>query len=470
MQRFYKKTKMPVSASQLYDWHASGGAFRRLTPPWDNVDIVSWKGGSKTLHLPKEEQWGDISNGSKIRIGLQQGPFTMHWDAEHIECQEGSHFIDRQTQGPFAKWEHQHRFIPIDENNSYLEDEIHYQLPLSPISNIGLPFMKGKLESMFSYRHNITLRDLEAYSRYNTNEKLKIAITGASGLIGQQLCAYLKGAGHEIFPMNRRKKGEQNEILWSTNGFDCRKLEGLDVVIHLAGESIASRWTKSKKNRILKSRVDGTKAISEALSKLSNPPKTFISASAIGFYGNRGTEDISEVSKKGEGFLADVCEQWEQSAQKAKDIGIRVIHPRIGIVISGKGGALAPMKLPFSLGLGGPMGSGQQYMSWISIDDILDMFLWMLTNTNIEGVVNLTNPNPVTNRDFSSTLGRVLRRPALIPAPSFALKLILGEMAQGLILDGAKVLPKKAMTEGFLWRYNNLHECMSHELGKLPVL
>ena len=135
--------------------------------------------------------------------------------------------------------------------------------------------------------------------------------------------------------------------------------------------------------------------------------------------------------------------------KKAKDIGIRVIHPRIGIVISGKGGALAPMKLPFSLGLGGPMGSGQQYMSWISIDDILDMFLWMLTNTSIEGVVNLTNPNPVTNRDFSSTLGRVLRRPALIPAPSFALQLILGEMAQGLILDGAKVLPKKAMTDGF---------------------
>ena len=153
MQRFYKKTQMPVSARQLYDWHASGGAFRRLTPPCDNVDIVSWKGGSKTLHLPNEEQWGDISKGAKIRIGLQQGPFTMHWDAEHIECQEGSYFIDRQIKGPFAKWEHQHRFIPIDEHNSYLEDEIHYQLPLSPISNIGLTFMKRKLESMFSYRH-----------------------------------------------------------------------------------------------------------------------------------------------------------------------------------------------------------------------------------------------------------------------------------------------------------------------------
>ena len=221
------------------------------------------------------------------------------------------------------------------------------------------------------------------------------------------------------------------------------------------------------KNRILKSRVDGTKAISEALSKLSNPPKTFISASAIGFYGNRGTEDISEVSKKEKVFWQMCVNNGNKVHKKAKDIGIRVIHPRIGIVISGKGGALAPMKLPFSLGLGGPMGSGQQYMSWISIDDILDMFLWMLTNTSIEGVVNLTNPNPVTNRDFSSTLGRVLRRPALIPAPSFALQLILGEMAQGLILDGAKVLPKKAMTDGFLWRYNNLQECMSHELGKI---
>ncbi len=466
MQRFYKKTKIPVSASQLYKWHANGGAFRRLTPPSDNVDVVSWEGGSKTSHLPTELQWGDISKGAKIKIALRQGPFTMHWNAEHIDCKEDSHFIDRQINGPFAQWEHHHRFIPIDECNSYLEDEIHYQLPLSPVSNVGLSFMRQKLESMFSYRHQITSRDIQAYSRYNSKEKLKIAITGASGLIGQQLCAYLKGAGHDIFPMNRREKGEQNEIVWSTEGFDGTKLEGMDAVIHLAGESIASRWTKSKKNRILQSRIEGTKAISEVISKLSNPPKTLISASAIGFYGNRGTEEISETSSKGKGFLADVCEQWEKSAQKAKDIGIRVIHPRIGIVISGKGGALKPMVLPFSLGLGGPMGSGQQYMSWISIDDVLDMFLWMLTNQSIEGIVNLTNPNPVINRDFSSSLGRVLRRPALIPAPSFALKIMLGEMAQGLILDGARVLPKKAVSEGFLWRYNDLEECLSHELGK----
>jgi uncharacterized protein len=466
MQRFYKKTKIPVGAQKLYEWHTSGGAFRRLTPPWENIDIVSWKGGEKTSHLSEKEQWGDITKGSQVCISLKQGPVKLHWNAEHIDCEEGVFFVDRQSSGPFAKWEHHHRFIPIDEDNSYLEDEIHYQLPFSPIGNIGLPFMKRKLESMFSYRHEITKGDLQAFSLYPSTQKLKIAMTGASGLIGRQLKAYLQGAGHEIFPMNRRLKGERNEIVWSPKGFDPTPLEGMDAIIHLAGESIGSRWTKSKKTRILQSRLEGTKTIAEAISQLSNPPTTLISASAIGFYGNRDSETLTEKASKGEGFLADVCEGWEQSTQKAKDIGIRVIHPRIGIVISAQGGALQPMILPFSMGLGGVMGSGRQYMSWIGLDDVLDMFLWMLIDTRIEGIVNVTNPHPVTNKEFTDILGQVLKRPTFFPVPAFALKIILGEMAQGLILDGAKVTPQKAIDHDFQWRYNRLEESMRHELGK----
>ena len=466
MNRFYKRTQVPVSAQQLYDWHARGGAFERLTPPWDTVRIVSWKGGEKTSHLSEQAQFGDISKGAQVCISLQQAFMKMHWKAEHVDSKEGEFFVDRQISGPFSFWEHHHRCIPIDASNSFLEDEIHYKMPLHPLGNIALSFMQRKLQSMFAYRHEITKRDLLSYNRYHGHAKtLRIAITGASGLIGRQLVAYLQGAGHEIYPMNRKKKGEKNEIIWSSSGFDIAPLEGMDAVIHLAGESIASRWTMQKKKKILESRIDGTKALAEAISQLTNPPKTFISTSAIGFYGNRGDEELDEHSKRGQGFLADVCEEWELSAQKARDAGIRVVHPRIGIVISSQGGALEPMLLPFSCGLGGHMGSGQQFMSWISIDDILDLFLWVLHDETIEGAVNFTSPNPIRNRDFSHQLGHVLHRPTFFPVPERILTMILGEMAQGLILDGAKVLPKKAQQSGFQWRYNDLQDVFRHELG-----
>ena len=466
MNRFYKKTQVPISAQKLYEWHASGGAFERLKPPWDNVRVVSWQGGEKTSHLTSQEQFGDISMGAQVCISLKQSFVKMQWTAQHVAHKEGEFFVDRQISGPFSFWEHHHRFIPIDNHSSFLEDEIHYKMPLHPIGNIGLPFMRRKLESMFAYRHEITKRDVISYNRYNDHSKsLRIAITGASGLIGRKLVAFLRGAGHNIFPMNRRKKGEKNEIIWSSDGFDASPLEGMDAVIHLAGESIASRWTKKKKKRILESRVHGTRTVAEAISQLKNPPKTFISTSAIGFYGNREEEELDENSKKGQGFLSDVCEQWELSAQKARDAGIRVVHPRIGIVISGQGGALGPMILPFSCGLGGPMGSGDQFMSWVSIDDILDLFLWVLHDTTIEGVVNFTSPNPVNNTEFARQLGKAVHRPAFLPAPAFALTMLLGEMAQGLILDGAKVVPRKALDKGFVWRYDELKDVFYHELG-----
>ncbi len=467
MQYYSKKTAIPSSAEELYRWHACGGAFERLMPPWESLSVLRWKGGEKTEQLPIEQQWGDISKGSEITISLKQGPLRLSWRAEHIASEEGKSFVDRQLSGPFSYWEHEHIFVATDSGQSQLEDRLQYRLPLSPFSNIARPWVEQKIKKMFAFRHERTCHDLRIHEQYRSLPRLRIAITGASGLIGRNLIAFLKGGGHQVFSMVRKRaEAKANEIPWSVQGFDPSPLEGMDAVIHLAGEPILGRWTKHKKEKIMKSRVEGTSCLAKALTQLKNPPKVFLSASAIGFYGNR-EEICSESTRVGEGFLADVCRQWEEAAEPARRHGIRVVSPRIGIVLSGAGGALNTMLTPFSLGLGGRVGNGLQWMSWISLDDLLSMFLFALYDDELEGPLNCTAPEPVRNKEFTRTLGEVLHRPTIFPLPALAVRVLGGEMGQALLLDGAKVVPEKAQARGFEWSYPNLKKSLSLEVGAL---
>ncbi len=292
---------------------------------------------------------------------------------------------------------------------------------------------------------------------------MKVLVTGSTGLIGSALIKALHTQGHQVVRLVRAPLAvSEPTVSWNpdTGTIDAAGLQGLDAVVHLAGESIARRWTQARKRRIRESRVRGTQLLAQTLARLQRPPKTLISASAIGYYGDRGDTILREDSAPGSGFLAETSVAWEQAAQPAVQAGIRVAHPRTGIVLTTAGGALKEMLLPFQLGLGGVLGSGKQYWSWIAFDDVIGGLLHALHNENLRGPFNLVAPQPVTNREFTKVLGRVLSRPTLLPAPKFALRLLLGEMAEGLLFASARVEPAKLLASGYQFRHPDLEEAL----------
>ncbi len=284
---------------------------------------------------------------------------------------------------------------------------------------------------------------------------MKILVSGGTGLIGTALVRGLEKEKQEVTLLARTEAVQAPRILWDPESGKVSPplLEGFDAVIHLAGESIANhRWTPSVKERILESRTRGTGLLSQILGGLSRPPKVLVSASAIGFYGDRGDEILTEESSAGSGFLAEVCQAWESSCSPAVARGIRVANLRFGVVLSSQGGALQKMLLPFKLGLGGKIGSGRQWWSWVSLNDVVGAVRHVLATDNLSGPVNVTAPTPVTNALFTKELGRALHRPALIPMPAFAAKLALGEMAEALLLASARVEPKKLLANGYFFK------------------
>ena len=300
---------------------------------------------------------------------------------------------------------------------------------------------------------------------------MNILITGASGLLGSALCKILKARNDTPFSLVRRTQQSNTEITWAPDKgqIDTASMPSLDAVVHLAGENIAGgRWTAKRKKRIYDSRVDGTHLLTSTLANLDHKPHTLISASAMGYYGHRGAEELTENSPAGTGFLSDVCQAWEQAAQPAIDAGIRTVFPRIGMVLTPKGGALNKMLLPFKLGLGGVVGPGTQYMSWVSLTDLINIILFAIDTPNLEGPINAVAPNPVTNREFTKTLGRVLSRPTLIPLPAFAARLVLGEMAEALLLASTRVLPAQLQSTDFSFSHPTLEPTLQAQLTTTP--
>lgn len=297
---------------------------------------------------------------------------------------------------------------------------------------------------------------------------MKLLIGGSHGLVGTALIRSLETDGHEIFRLVRHAPKSQTEVEWSPDRYSIAlaRIEGFDAVINLAGESIADgRWTDDKKRRIRESRVKGTKLLGDALANLTVPPKTFISASAIGYYGNRGDEILSETSSPGADFLAHVCTEWEEATALAKEKGIRVVNTRFGIILDAKGGALAKMLAPFRMGVGGKIGSGKQWMSWIALADVVGGIKFALAHDSIRGPVNFVAPNPVTNAEFTKALGHALSRPTLFPIPAFGVKLLFGEMGEALLLGGQRVEPKQLMSEGYQFEYSQLESALAKILN-----
>jgi uncharacterized protein len=298
---------------------------------------------------------------------------------------------------------------------------------------------------------------------------MNILVTGASGLIGSTLVPFLTTSGHSVTRLVRSQpKPGERAVHWEpmTGTIDVHALAGVEAVVHLAGENIAGRWTAAKKVKIRDSRVKGTQVLCEALNRLAPPPKVLVSASAIGYYGDRGEEILTEESAPGRGFLAEVCRAWEGATEPARQKGIRVVNLRMGIVLSPAGGALAKILPPFRAGLGGVLGNGRQYMSWIALDDAVGAIHHAIVTDSLQGPTNAVAPQAVTNQEFTKTLGKVLGRPTVVPLPAFAARLMFGEMADELLLASARVQPAKLLASGYSFRYPELEGALRHLLGR----
>lgn len=298
-----------------------------------------------------------------------------------------------------------------------------------------------------------------------------ILLSGATGLVGSALQTSLQDGKHTIRQLVRHPvHPDTPNVSWdpASGKLESEKLEGLTAAVHLAGEPIAARrWRPEQKKRIRDSRVDGTRLLAESLARAKEKPQVLVCASAIGFYGARGDEALTEQSKPGEGFLAEVTQDWEAAADPARDAGIRVVHLRLGVVLSPKGGALAKMLTPFRLGLGGPLGDGTPWMSWVTLADVVNVLRLAVERETMAGPYNLTAPNPVRNRDFAKALGQAVHRPAVLPLPAFAIRTLLGEMGETLLLHSAKVLPERLTeTEGFTFQHPELLPALQEMLPR----
>lgn len=294
----------------------------------------------------------------------------------------------------------------------------------------------------------------------------RILISGANGLVGSAL--QRAWSGQSIVKLIRRGSRAKNEIVWSTEldaPAQCPAMEGFDVVVHLAGEPVFGLWSKSKKERIRNSRVQGTKILAQTLAECERKPRVFVCASAVGFYGNRGDEVLNERSSVGEGFLADVVREWEAAAQPARDAGIRTVNLRIGVVLSQHGGALTMMLPAFRAGLGGTLGDGKHWMSWVTLHDLVRIIEFAINNEQMEGVLNAVSPNPVTNAEFTRTLGKVLQRPTVFPLPAFLLRGIFGQLAEEALLTSERIIPERLLQAGFKFDHDELEKALQDILA-----
>lgn len=462
MPTFTRRTRVDAPAQALFDWHDHRGAFNRLAPPWQSIRL---------------ERFDGIRNGDRVVIKLGPKFAALTWVAEHRNLIEGRQFGDVQVKGPFATWEHTHGMVPEGDDSSILDDNITYRLPFAPLSQrLGGRLAEREIDRMFAYRHRVTRQDLSRHQDAALPNST-IAITGSTGLLGEALVAFLTTGGHRVVRLVRSRaavaryadRTDEHAVYWNPEQgeIDRAALEGIDAVIHLAGENVFGlRWTETKKQRILESRVRGTRLLSETLAQLDRPPRVLISASASGYYGDRGASMVTEATPPGDGFLAEVCRAWEAATAPAEDAGIRTVHARIGVVLTPAGGALGFALGPFLAGLGGIVGDGDSYFPWIALDDVLYALHYLAATPDMSGPVNLGAPNPVTQRTFVKTLGTVIRRPTVWRIPAGMVRTVSGESADEMILKSVRMMPEALLDSGFRFSYPELEPALRHVLGR----
>ena len=453
-ERFTRLTRIEAPADEAYAWHMRPGAFQRLIPPWVRVEI---------LNLPAR-----IENGARAAILVKLPWFRFRWELEHTDCVPGQEFSDIQIRGPFRFWKHRHAFEE-DGLACFVEDRVEYEVPGGSLGRALTDLrIRTELERAFLYRHRVLARDLAVHHSYRVNRRLRILLTGASGFIGSALRHFLTAGGHEVLCVTRRSNVSYPWIVWDpmSQTIDVSKLHKLDAVIHLAGHPIfPGFWTKARQKAIAQSRIEVTNWLARLVADLKPPPSVFITASATGYYGYRGADFVDEDSAPGTGFLPQVCCAWEEAAHPAANAGVRTVNLRFGIVLSPLGGFLANVLPIAKLGLAGPLGSGHQFISWITLDDAIEAIYHAMLTPSLHGPVNVVAPTATTQSDLFKTLAHILSRPYGLPAPAFALRLAFGKMADEVMLVSTRVVPRKLQDTGFMFQFSEIESALRHVLG-----
>ncbi len=458
------RAPMHVPARALWAFHTRPGGFARLCPTWQSVRV--------------ESAVGDFAN-LRVTLAIQQGPLKLRWIAQHENHVEGVCFTDRQLSGPFAHWVHTHTVRPITDTTSELTDHIEYRLPMGPLGALVMgKKIERDLRRMFAFRHERTRLDTLRHECFAHLPRLKIGITGSTGLIGRNLCAYLMNAGHAVVRLVRPGRAnlahdpglptEVREIdLSKPSPTLAAALTDLDAVIHLAGEPIAAgRWTPARLQAITDSRVRTTRTIAGALSTMPGRVRTFLVASGIAGYDTRGAKNPADerASYGAQTTLGEVARAWEAASNPARVHGRRVVNLRFGIVLAHTGGALPRLLAPFKLGLGGTLGDGPQRWSTISLDDTLGAIEHALHTESLDGAVNVVSPEPISARDFAKTLGGLVRRPAFVRVPAGLVRALAGGISDELLRDRA-VVPTKLLESGFIFVHPTVESGLRMELG-----
>jgi uncharacterized protein (TIGR01777 family) len=461
MERFTARSTFPAPRHDLFAWHERSGAFERLAPPWERMRILQSSGG--------------IRDGATLTFAMKKGPLWLKWAARHSGYIENQQFIDEQASGPFAYWKHTHAFSETPHEGrpgAMLEDRVEFRLPMGAVGRrLGGDMNRRVLERLFSFRHARTRADLSRSAEFREalgGRSARVAVSGASGAIGSRLTSFLTVSGHDVVRLVRRPAGA-GEVFWQPGPgpkggqIGAEGLEDCDAIVHLAGEGLNGRWTDQKKEQIAASRVEGTRLIARAAAELARPPRVLIVASGVHYYGDRAEQELTEDAGVGSGFLAGVCREWEHAAEPARQAGIRVVHLRIGMVLSTRGGALPAMLPFFKLGLGAVPGPGTQWWSWISMEDAVLAILRSITSP-LEGALNVIAPGPVTAHEFASTLARVLDRPVGMRITPGVLRSLVGEKADA-VLSSTRAVPDRLRRDGHRFVHHTLEAALRWELG-----
>jgi len=452
VRSFSWKSTIPHPIDEVFSWHTRPGAFERLNAPWRPVRVV--------------HSSGTIRTGAQVEIKL---PLIfgvgIPWRLTHTDYQPPLMFRDEQIHGPFISWRHTHSFTSEGSTLTTLSDDIEYQLPIGTAAID--PFLQRELRRLFTHRHAVLAQDLISHAKHRHQPRQTILIAGASGFIGKALCAFLKTAGHTVRTLVRRPPLHDGESFWDprTGTLDAKVFSGVDAGINLCGENVAAkRWSYKQKILIEESRVKPTNLLAHTIATLATPPKVFISASGAGFYGDTGDRLTAENGAAGSDFLSRVCVAWERAAEPLLKSSCRTVQLRIGMVLNAAGGALSKMLPAFKCGVGGRLGGGHQYTSWISLHDLLGVFEHAIFYEDLKGPVNCVSPQPCTNQDLTKTLGQILSRPTPLPMPAPALRLLFGEMSQ-LLLTSSRIHPQLLLDTGYCFAHSSLEAALRFECG-----
>ena len=451
MEIYERSKSLPHAIEWVFAWFERPAAFYRQIPPRERIETL--------------EHFGSIRDGDRAKLRMRVGPLSIHLAIQHEEFRPPSEFGNRQTAGPHRSLRHRHLFRATGESSCEMTDRVYCE-PNRIVALAGRAGLRNKVERSLDFCQERVLRDLDRHA-FAPAQPLRVLITGASGMIGSTLTVFLESGGHEVVRLVRRPPASDSEVAWdpTSGNIDTAALEGFDAVIHLAGENIAAgRWTKARRRSIRESRVASTELLCSALQRVKQPPSVLLIASAVGFYGET-EEPVDESAPVGEGFLAEVTAAWEKAAEPARVAGIRVVHARLGVVLSPLSGLLGRLLPVFNIGAGGAVGNGRQPMSWIGLEDAIGALHFLMINERAQGPINVVAPTATTNREFTHVLAKVLQRPALAPMPNIAIRALFGEMGDELMLKGQAAVPAQLTDLGFPWLEPSLDGALRWELG-----